>query len=68
MTIKHFKFILMHNLIFEDEIGTSIYGKKILSKTITLRTVESEIAGPLEKVQNKLIHLGVAKMIYRILI
>ena len=28
-------------------------GKKILNKTITLRTVESEIAGPLEKVQNK---------------
>jgi len=28
-------------------------GKKILSKTITLRTVESEIAGPLENVQNK---------------
>ena len=28
-------------------------GKKILNKTITLRTVESEIAVPLEKVQNK---------------
>jgi len=28
-------------------------GKKILNKTITLRTVESEIAEPLEKVQNK---------------
>ena len=28
-------------------------GKKILSKTITLRTVESEIAESLEKVQNK---------------
>jgi len=28
-------------------------GKKILNKTITLRTVESEISGPLEKVQNK---------------
>ena len=28
-------------------------GKKILSKTITLRTVESEIAKSLEKVQNK---------------
>ena len=27
-------------------------GKKILSKTITLRTVESEIAVPLEKIQN----------------
>ena len=30
-----------------------IGGKKILSRTITLRTVESEIASPLEKVQNK---------------
>ena len=30
-----------------------IGGKKILSKTITLRTVESEIAQPLEKVQSK---------------
>tara|TARA_Y100000590_G_scaffold285257_1_gene321008 strand:- start:1399 stop:2154 length:756 start_codon:yes stop_codon:yes gene_type:complete len=30
-----------------------IGGKKILSKTITLRTVESEIASPLGKVQNK---------------
>ena len=30
-----------------------IGGEKILSKTITLRTVESEIAGPLEKVQDK---------------
>jgi len=28
-------------------------GKKILNKTITLRTVESEIAGPLKKIQNK---------------
>jgi molybdopterin-biosynthesis enzyme MoeA-like protein len=28
-------------------------GKKILSKTINLRTVESEIADSLEKVQNK---------------
>ena len=28
-------------------------GKKILNNTITLRTVESEIAEPLEKVQNK---------------
>ena len=28
-------------------------GKKILSKTITLRTVESEIAKPLEDIQNK---------------
>jgi len=28
-------------------------GKKILNKTITLRTVESEIAQPLEKIQNK---------------
>ena len=28
-------------------------GKKILSKTITLRTVESEIAQSLEQVQNK---------------
>ena len=28
-------------------------GKKILSKTITLRTVESKIAKSLEKVQNK---------------
>ena len=28
-------------------------GKKILNKTITLRTMESEIAEPLEKVQNK---------------
>jgi len=30
-----------------------IGGKKILSKTINLRTVESEIALPLEKIQNK---------------
>ena len=30
-----------------------IGGKKILSKTINLKTVESEIAKPLEKVQNK---------------
>ena len=30
-----------------------IGGKKILNKTIILRTIESEIATPLEKVQNK---------------
>jgi len=30
-----------------------IGGKKILNKTITLRTVESEIAEPLKKIQNK---------------
>ena len=30
-----------------------IGGKKIISKTLTLRTVESEISVPLEKVQNK---------------
>ena len=34
-------------------------GKKILSKTITLRTVESEIAGSLEKVQNKYIEVEI---------
>ena len=36
-----------------------IGGKKILNKTITLRTVESEIAGPLEKVQNKYEHVEI---------
>ena len=30
-----------------------IGGKKIISKTLSLRTVESEISVPLEKVQNK---------------
>ena len=34
-------------------------GKKILSKTISLRTVESEISLPLEKVQNKFKNLEI---------
>jgi molybdopterin-biosynthesis enzyme MoeA-like protein len=36
-----------------------IGGKKILSKTISLRTVESEIAIPLEKIQNKFKYLDI---------
>ena len=34
-------------------------GKKILSKTISLRTVESEISIPLEKIQNKFKYLDI---------
>ena len=33
-----------------------IGGKKILSKTISVSTVESEIAKPLEDIQNKFLH------------
>jgi molybdenum cofactor synthesis domain-containing protein len=36
-----------------------IGGKKILSKTLSLRTVESEISIPLEKVQNKFKNLDI---------
>ena len=36
-----------------------IGGKKILSKAISLRTVESEIAIPLEKIQNKFKYLDI---------
>jgi molybdopterin-biosynthesis enzyme MoeA-like protein len=36
-----------------------IGGNKILSKTLNLRTVESEIAIPLEKVQNKFKNLDI---------
>ena len=42
-----------HGIIKTGLKNKIVGGKKILSKTISLRTVESEISIPLEKVQNK---------------
>ena len=43
-------YLILRNM---QNIWLIVGGKKILSKTINLRTVESEIANSLEKVQNK---------------